>query len=571
MAIPSVNRTVGDIRRFRTIITVFFEEGLSFLIDDLQLRYAVPLWCKMRCAVSGGAKTCRASMFGGVDKGPPVEVRFRRAFERLGPAFIKLGQILSLRPDIIPQRYADEFAKLQDAVGPLMPGVAEMIVEAELGRPIENVFRSFEERPIAAASLAQVHRAVLKDGKRVAVKVRRPAVEETVATDIHILAVLARLLEENVPESRRLRPVRVASEFADWTLRELDFEVEGANMDRFRDSFKDVPEVVAPEVHWKFCTKAVLVADLMEGVKIDDLDGLARRRIDRKTLAVIGMRVGLKQFFIDGVFHADPHPGNLVALPGPKLGIYDFGMIGSISERTRYELLSCFACFVNRDVDAYLRHILDLAEDADPAKSDAFVREARDIVTGVLYKPARRKDIAFAFYHVLLAGAKSGVTFPSELVLLGKAFLTLETIGLKLYPEIDLEEMFRPFLFEAMKGEFSPSKLIKDAQTSAFDTLHFVKRLPERTRALLDRLERGEIDVRIDFKELHDLKSEFDRQNDVRVLAIVAVALLVSSAIIMRVDESASAARIPVGQIGFGASVVLAVWLFLLIRRRPRT
>lgn len=555
---------------------VLFEEGLSFFLDDLQLRYAVPLWCKVHCALRGGAKTCRTVMFGGAEQGPPVEVRFRRAFERLGPTFVKLGQILSLRSDIIPPQFAREFAKLQDAVHPLGPGVAEMIVERELGQPIENVFSSFEEKPLAAASLAQVHRARLKDGSRVAVKVRRPDVDRVLRTDIHIMAYLAGALEGSVPFSRRFRPVRLAREFADWTLREIDFEVEGANIDRFRAMFADEPSVVIPAVHWDYTTKAVLVTDLVEGTKVDDLPALKRKKIDAHALALVGLTAGFRQYFMEGFFHADPHPGNLVALPpaadgeGPRLGMYDFGMVGTITEKSRYELLSCFISFINKDVEGYVRHILDLAEPATGSDVDAFSREVSSIVTGVLYKPTERKGIAAAFYSVLLAGAKHEVPFPTDLVLLGKAFLVLETIGIRLYPEIDLEETFRPFGTEALKRELSPKRLAAAAHGEAFDSLYFLKHLPDRTQALFEKLERGTLGVKIDLQEIHDLKAEFDRQNDVRVLSLLAVALLIGSAIVLRIDQRAAALGIPLGAGGFAAASVLIVWLFVLVRKRPR-
>ena len=575
MAVPDPRATIGDIRRFRKVMTVLFEEGLSFFMDDLELRYLVPMRSRMKCAFSRGARECQRA-FLGVNVEPPLEVRMRLAFERLGPTFVKLGQILSLRPDIVPPQYAKEFAKLQDAVRPLGPGVAEKIVERELRQPIENVFASFEERPLAAASLAQVHRATLRNGTRVAVKVRRPGVESSLKPDIHIMAYVAGLLERSFPVSRRFRPVQLAREFADWTLREIDFEVEGANTDRFRAMFKDDPSIVIPAVYWEHTTAAVLVTELVEGIKVDDKDALVAAGIDPKALALTGLKAGLKQFFIEGFFHADPHPGNLVALPpskeydGLRLGIYDFGMVGTIPEKSRYELLGCFSSFINSDVEAYVRHILDVAEPAEGADADAFSREARAIVTSVLYKPTERKGVAFAFYNVLLAGAKHGVQFPSDLVLLGKAFFTLETMGLRLYPEIDLNATFRPYVVEALAHEFSPRRLAASAQGEVFDLLYFLKHLPDRTKALFERLERGTLGVKIDLQELHDLKTEFDRQNDVRVLALLAVTLLVGSAIVLRLDERASALGLPLGGAGFVAASALVVWLFILIRKRPK-
>ena len=575
MSIPDPKAAIGDLKRFRQVMTVLFEEGLSFALADAEVRLLVPLKSRMKCAVSRTAKECRRA-FLGAEVDPPPQVRLRRAFERLGPAFVKLGQILSLRPDIVPEDYAAEFKSLQDAVRPLAPGVAEKIVERELKQPFENVFMWFEEKPLAAASLAQVHRAKLKDGRRVAVKVRRPDVDRVLKTDIHIMTYVAGLLERSLPMSKAFRPGRLVREFADWTLREIDFEVEGANIDRFRQMFKDDGGVVVPVVHWEFVTPALLVTSLVEGVKIDDVEAMRKKRIDPEKLALIGLNAGFREFFVEGFFHADPHPGNLTALPPaephlpPRLGMYDFGMVGTLTERSRHELLGLFACYINKDVEGYVRHVLDLAEAGPDADVDAFVRQTKDIISGVIYKPTSKKGIAIAFYDVVLAGARHGMLFPTDLVLLGKAFLALETMGLALYPDIDLDAAFRPFVGKVLASELSPKRLTSVVQADAFDSLYFLKHLPDRTRALFERLERGTLGVKIDLQELHDLKAEFDRQNDVRVLSLLVIAAMIASAIVLRLDDTTAFLRPSLGMLGFAVSSVLAVWLFVLIARKPK-
>lgn len=570
-----LNDTLGDLRRFREITGVLVEEGLAFLLDELQLRYLVPWKSRVRGWRHGHFSRGFGELRRPLD--PPAEVRLRRAFERLGPSFIKLGQIMSMRPDLVPEAYCRELSKLQDRVPPLSPGVAEKIVENALGAPIENLFATFDEQPLAAASLAVVHRATLHDGRHVVVKVRRPGVEQLLKNDIHIMAQAARLVESSVPESRRLGPVRFVAEFADWTMRELDFELEGANMDRFRDGFKDDPSLVVANVHWDLTRSEVLTMDEIDGIKVDDLKQLDEAGIDRRELALVGLRTGIRQFFVEGFFHADPHPGNLVAVrptpgvPGPvRVCLYDFGMTGSLSTKSRYELLSCFMSFVNKDIDGFAAHILDIAEPGPQADADGFVHAAKRVVTDILYKPNERKGVASAFYHILLSGARYDIRFPSDLILMGKAFFTLENMGLKLYPDIDFDEVLRPFLAELLKQEFSPEKALKELQSSAFDRLYFLKHLPDQTRALLDRLERGQVGVRLDFQELHDLKTEFDRQNDARILAFLAVAMVVGSAIMSRLDVRLAASGWPVGEIGFAVSGIIIVWLLVVTRRRPR-
>ncbi len=579
----SLKETIGDIKRFRTVVTVLFEEGLSFFVDDLRLRYLVPLRSRMRCLVVRGAKECRRAVLG-PEAPPPPEVRFRRSFERLGATFVKLGQILSTRSDLLPPQYVAEFAKLQDEVPPLAPGVAVRAVEKEFGKPIGQLFRSFERRPLAAASLAQVHRAVLADGTQVAVKIMRPGIDETVRNDIHILAYLASLLEQHVPASRRYRPLRIVKEFADWTLRELDFELEAANIGRFAENFAGDPEVIIPRVHWPLTSKAVLTMDYVAGIKISDRAAMKRARIDGKQAALLGLRFGFKQLFTDGFFHGDPHPGNMVAIPpdkpkkgqdpsevpGLRLGLYDFGIVGSISERIRFELISCFLSFANKDVESYIKHVLELAESVEGADVGAFAVAARNDLTGIIYKPTDKKRVGASFYNVLMSGARHGIQFSRELLLVGKTLLTIENVGLGLYPDIDLGETIKPYLNEVFRQEFNPKKIVHDARTTAFDTFYLLKHLPEQTRRLMERLSSGEIGVKIDLQELRDLKAEFDRQNDIRVMAVMAAALLLASAAALRLDQTAAAWGLDIGRLGLGVSLILIAWVFYLVSRPPK-
>ncbi|MDD5252238.1 MAG: AarF/ABC1/UbiB kinase family protein [Patescibacteria group bacterium] len=571
----SLKDAVGDIRRFRYIVTVLFEEGLSFLVADLRLHVFVPTTSRWRCWWRRGSPSCRRVALGRAAE-PPPEVRLRHAFERLGPSFIKLGQIMSTRPDIIPAEYVRELAKLQDRVPPLAPGVAEHAVAAALGRPIRDVFKSFNRRPVAAASLAQVHRATLPDGTRVAVKVRRPGVEKIVRTDVHILLLLARFIEDGVPRARRYRPLELAHQFAELILRELDFTDEAANIERFAANFADEPTVVVPRVHWELTTDSVLTMDYVDGVKVDDFAGLAKAGIDRHDLARTGLRLGFHQFFLDGFFHADPHPGNLVAMPptsegeGPRVGLYDFGQVGNLPEKLRYELVSCFIALAEKDVERYIAHMLDLAGRRDDADVEGFSSDARTLLTGVIHKPATKKRLGQVFYEVMLSGARRGLIFPRELLVTGKALLTFENTGLALDPEINIVEVMQPFLSEVFRQEFSPKKLAKDAAATAFDRLYLLKHLPEETRLLMERLARGEIGVRIDLDELRGLKAEFDRENDVRVLAVLASAGLIGSALTLWSNASSVPFWAMLGRLGFGLSLALAVWVFVMVGQKPK-
>lgn len=557
-------RGLAEIGRLRQVASVLADEGLAWFLSDLRLRYLDPLSARWRRLWRRPRADVRRL---------PPEARLRRALERLGPTYIKFGQILSTRPDLLPAEYVDELAKLQDNVQPVPASEIRREIEKELGRPVAELFRRFDDRPWAAASLAQVHRAELSDGVTVAVKVRRPGVDHLVRTDIRILMFLAAQMERRLPWSRRFQPVKLAREFADWTLRELDFEREAANIAKFGELFgEDEPDLVLPVVRWSLTTPGVLTAELIEGIRLDDQESLEKAGIDRPALARLGLRIGFKQFLIHGFFHADPHPGNLTALPPaqpdgqPRLGMYDFGMVGQLSEKTRYELAGCFLAFGRKDDQAYVRHIIDLAESTEGADLNAFAKEASALLTGVLWKPTDHKRLGQAFYEVLISAARSGLVFSRELVLVGKAMLTLENIGLALYPTIDLDEEIKPFLGELYRQELDPRRLAKDASGAALDVLYSLKHFPEDAQAVLDRLARGQIGVRLDLEELRDLKLEFDRENDIRVTAIIASATLLASALALSVGGTA--ARF--GQLGFVLSLIMVGWTLVRVSRQPR-
>jgi len=558
--LPRLNDPFGELRRFRQVAVALSEEGLSYFVGVLKWHYLLPL----RHQAARWLRLGPSDWMPDAEEvaGPTLPVRLRRVFERLGPSFVKLGQVLSMRPDVLPPAYIEEFAKLRDAVRPMALGVAEKSVERELGQPIENIFEDFESRPLAAASLAQVHRATLKDGTPVAVKVKRTTADRLMRTDLRLMAAVAGLLEERLPESRRFRPMKIAAEFADWTLRELDFELEGANMDRLRRCFAADPQIVIPTVYWPYVTKSVLVTDLLTGLKVDDAAALRKHGVAPDELA----RVGLSVMVCLTTSAAEKENG----APAFRLGLYDFGMVGSLSQAARAEVLSCFACFIEQDIEGFTRHMLDLSDNREDADIDGFTRETRNILHSVFFKPTDRKGAAFAFYQVLLAAGHRGICFPAELVLLGKAFLTVENLVLTLAPEIDLNAAIKPQVTASMLQAVSPGQVAKTVRTTAFDLMEFVRQLPEETRQIFHRFSRGEIGVRIDARELYDLKAEFDRQNDLRVLALMAVTLVVASAIIMRLDERIAMLGLPLGEIGFLFSTGLIVYLFHLIRQGPK-
>jgi ubiquinone biosynthesis protein len=565
MALQAYKMRLSDLNRLRKILVIVVESGGGMLIDRLRLQYLLPFRYRVVHFFRG-----RSIGEGPVEGAQPIfsPSALRSLLERLGPTFIKLGQILSMRADLVGEAFSQELSKLQSHAPPFSYEEAKKILQEELGASPEARFKSFEEKPVAAASLAQVHRAVLEDGTEVAVKIQRPGIRKTVRQDIHILFFLAALAERLLPELRLYRPTRVVKEFADWTLRELDFRAEGRNAERFRYIFRDNADILIPKIFWDRTTERVLTASFSHGVKVTDLDRIETFGGDRKRLAGIGVNAFFQQFFVAGFFHADPHPGNFFAMHDGRLCLHDFGMVGYLDDAARRELLSCLVSFVNKDIDGFIRHLLHLAmtdEESDPA---GFQKDIAGVLSEFFFTE-RPPSVAWAFFRVINKGARCGIRFPADLALFGKALVTTEGMGSKLYPEFDFNKELKPYVMRALKDQFSPTKLFQKIQADLLDQIGFLATLPEAIRQTLAKIEKGEIGVKIDAEEIQEMKREFDRQNDLRILGIVLTAVVLSTLGLLYLEGKNSLWGIPLSSLGLAVSAILFILFLTRLRKGP--
>ncbi|MBI3607171.1 MAG: AarF/ABC1/UbiB kinase family protein [Nitrospirae bacterium] len=560
---------LADLNRLRKILVIVFESGGGLLVDRLRLKYLVPLWSRVRRWVSRPPSGPELMRMEGVQPmlSPPV---LRSVLERLGPTFVKLGQVLSLRADLVGEELSAELSKLHSDVPPFPYETARRIVKEELGAFPEDLFGSFEDKPTAAASLAQVHRAFFKDGTEVAVKIQRPGIRKTIEQDIHILYYLAGLTERFVPEWRIYRPTSIVKEFADWTLRELDFSAEGRNAERFRFIFKENPSITIPKIYWEFTTPRILTMEFSHGVKSDEIERVRAFGVDTKQLASIGVDAFFRQFFIAGVFHADPHPGNFFVMPNGSLCLHDFGMVGYLDQASRRELLSCLVAFVNKDIEGYYRHLLHMAI-VDDARSDvvAFQKDVAGILSEFFFAD-RPPSVAWAFFRVINQGAQNGIRFPGDLALFGKALVTTEAMGLKLHPGFNITEELEPFVKKALIEYCSPKKVWQRVKTDFLDAMGALTTFPERVQNVLTKIERGEIGVKLDAGDLQGIKKEFDRQNDLRILGIVLTAVVFATLGLLYLEGRTTLWGVPLSRLGIGASLVLAAWFVVRLSQGPR-
>jgi ubiquinone biosynthesis protein len=559
-----LHRTYKTARRLQQVINVFLRHGFGRVIDQIHLGRYIPFRKRIRAFGQWPAL-----------KGPSVPERLRMAFAELGPSFIKLAQLLSTRPDLITARYAQEFRKLQDEVPAFEPRVAKDIIEQETGMPLGSIFREFEEVPSAAASIAQVHRAVLADGSRVVVKVQRPGIREQLEADLDILETVAELMERHISESAVFNPSGIVEEFRRTVTREMDFLEEARNCRQFRRNFEDHPHVYFPRVHEEFSTSRILVMERLEGVRIDDVKGIETLGLDRKDLARKGVDAYLKMVFEDGFFHADPHPGNIFALPTGQVGYTDFGIVGRVSEEMKQTLINTFLAVARRDYDRLIEHYIDLGYVPEDVDLDVFRHEFRDDLV-YLMEPVyglTLKEIRFAEYleNLIQLAMKHRMRTPAQLLLINKAIIILEDVGSRLDPDFNFMEAAEPYAARLMKEKTSPGRVVDRLVKEMGEAGDFVTVFPKQMKKLVRKALRDDLHMKMTLFGMDDFIKDMDRSTNRIAFAMVVSAVLLSSAIMHATGVGPTIHGMSVmGFLVFGFAAFLGIWLVISIIRSGR-
>ena len=409
----------------------------------------------------------------------PRAIRLRLALENLGPIFVKFGQALSTRRDLIPLDIADELARLQDQVPPFPGEEAQKMLEVIYGRPLTEVFAAFDRTPVASASVAQVHFAVLKDGQEAAVKILRPNVEKAIARDVALLYTLARILERSIPESRRLRPVEVVAEFEKHLQDELDLMVEASNASQLRRNFSDKRLLIIPEVFWDYCDTRVMVMERMKGTPISQVDLLRTKGVDIPKLARDGVEIFFTQVFRDGFFHADMHPGNIqVADDGRYIGL-DFGIIGTLNDTDKNYLAQNFLAFFRRDYHRVAVAHIEAGWIPPDTRADEFESAIRAVCEPIFDKPLREISFGKVLLRLFQVSRRFNMEIQPQLVMLQKTLLNVEGLGRDLDPELDLWKTAKPFLERWMSEQVGWRGLVRALRQEGGQ---WVTRVPELPR-----------------------------------------------------------------------------------------
>ena len=551
-------------RRLQQIVNVFLKYGFGRILDQVRLGRYVPFLTRLRSFGQWPSL-----------KGPGMPGNLRRAFEELGPTFIKFAQLLSARPDIIGPEYAKELKKLLDEVSPFPGSEARQVIERELGRPAGEIFFSFDEKPIAAASIAQAHTAVLKDGTEVVVKVQRPGIRETIEEDIQILAALARIADRYVAEVRFFNPVGLIEEFRRVVKREMDFEQEARNCLHFKRNFEGSPDVRFPKIYPGLLTGKVLVMERIYGVRIDDLNGIDDAGFDRPKLARIGVEAYFQMIFRDGFYHADPHPGNIFVTPDGKIAFLDFGMVGVVSERLKELLASTLIALIRRDYDRLIENYIALGYVRPDADLEAFRTEFKADLADLL-EPMfglTLTEINLARYDATLVSLaiRHNLRIPPELMLINKSLLVLESIGLQLDPAFDFFSAAEPYASRLIKRKLSPTRLAGKFGAETLEAGEFAFFLPRNLKRLMNKVIRNDIQLKLHHLGLENLIKDMDRSSNRLAFAMVVSAMIISGSIMhaMKVPPTIFGVSV-LGFVSFFFAGIFGLWLIISIFRSGR-
>jgi ubiquinone biosynthesis protein len=506
---------------------------------------------------------------------PPSERgrRLREMLDELGPTFVKFGQLLSMRPDVLPPDIIAELRGLQDDVRPFSFELAKQTIEEELGQPIERLFLEFEEVPMAAASIGQVHRAVLPNGHRVAVKVQRPGAPRQIEADLSLLYQAARIAKERVRALDFIDTHELVDEFGRSIRQELDYRSEGRNADTFRRNFAGHAHVKIPRVYWSYTRTRVLTLEYLEGTQVADVDELDLTMDDRRRLAYLMTEAWMTMIFSHGFFHGDPHPANVLVLGRPdRIGLVDFGLAGKLTDSDIAKATRLFIDAANENVDVLPKRLAELGVRYPPEREDEFVAELRELF--YRYYGARLSDIdplqvireGFALIY------RVNLKLPTRFLLVDRAVATLGSVGIELYPAFNVFEVAKPYARSLMIRRFTPRRLAQSASREAVNLTSIARELPYQVHDTLEQFRDGQIEVGFVHKGLDEFMQKVDIIFNRLIVAMIVAGGLVGSAL-MGAFVTAGPELFGINflaVIGFALSGALGIWLFLGILRSGR-
>jgi ubiquinone biosynthesis protein len=496
--------------------------------------------------------------------------RVRMALEELGPTFIKLGQFASNRPDVLPPELIASLERLQDSVPPFPEHEAVMIVENELGKPVWELFEHFSETPIASASIAQVHKATLKSGQEVAVKVQRPRIHDQVLTDLEIMYHLAALLEKHIQGIEVINPRQLVDEFSNAIKKELDFTTESMHIDHFTNNFKDDPTVYIPRVYREYASKKVIVTEFIHGIKISNVHELLEAGLDPKEISSRGANAVLKQIFEHGFFHADPHAGNILVKEGNVICFLDLGMTGILTPSARERLSSIIVGIANRNPQRIVNTLYDMSNYQLERKED-LEYEIAELIEEYASRTLGQINIGEVLNRLSKLLIVHRLRIIPGFYLLVKAVVTMEGIGFRLNPGFNMMEHLEPFAKKLINEQFGPLHLAHEGIETVQDLFFLFRDLPSETRDIIQLVKNGRVRIEFVHRGLDPVLRKFDQLVNRMVFGLVLASLVIGSSIVVLSNIPPKIYGLPViGIGGFLAAGLMGFWLLISILRHEK-
>jgi len=509
-----IPKRFAGIKRFEQILKVIAKYELGFYLEKIGVK--------------------NKSLFSRKRVTRPIELRMM--FEELSGSFVKLGQLLSLRPDLIPVEYCEELSKLQDSVEPFSYAEVEHVIKAELKKPVKKLFRSFDKKPIASASIGQVHLARLKSGKKVAVKVMRPGIKALMEEDLEILDYLSRLFKHHIRQEL-VDPEEIFSEFKEYTENELDYMKEACNIQKFYRNFKNNPKVKIPRVYESLTTHRVLTMEFIEGVELKKVISHPDKFKTYNMKKISGLIVDsvMKQIFIDGFFHADPHPGNIL-IKEKSIGFIDFGIVGRLNDELKEKLEMMFISLMHRDSSALVKCFISLNLVDDDVDEASLKKDLAGVLGEYYDTSLDRINMVDLFFKSLRVARKHSIKLPKDFVLLGKALLTLQGVGIELNPGFNLVRETAPFLSKLVKQKKKPTYILRRLAMETERIAEFVRGLPDESQKVFRTLEKADVALDTINKDIKGLISELRVESWRIVMGIIIASLVIGASLTYKTD-----------------------------------
>lgn len=556
-----IGKRIRHISRYRDIAIALIRNGFGMLVEEIGI--AQFLSFPQRLFFNKKERDSKT-----------IGERIRLVLQELGPTFVKLGQIASTRPDLFPEEIVRELEKLQDRVPPFSFQEVREIVKEELGGELEEIFRHFDDSPLAAASIGQVHQAILRSGEKVAVKIQRPNISAVIETDLEILQDLATLAERRLEWAERYQIRDMVDELSKSLRAELDYTIEARNAEKIFNQFQNDSNIYIPKVFWEYTTKKVLTMEYVEGVKLTELEKLKQNGCNLKNLAERLIKGILHQIFIEGFFHGDPHPGNVLVLPGEVIAFIDFGMVGRLTPVMKYHLSSLVIALMRQSTDGVIKSIVQMGlvpDDVNLVRMREDVDELREKYYGV---PLSQISLAEAVNDLFRVAFRHSIRIPSDLTLLGKTLLTVEGVVEKLDPDISILDIAEPFGRQLLKERLHPKNVAETVWKRVSDYGELLFDFPRHMKEITSLIKRGRFRLEIDIPELDLFLKKLDRISNrlsfsivLLAFSIIMVGVIIGSSLGLR---STLLWKIPAIEIGFVVAAMMFLWLLYSIFKSGR-